>query len=120
METSNLAIAELVNAKTRGFLLYCNLHLYHLFRQTEVIFRKHVSSSDYYEKTITEVIETVSLTFPCIEHKMEVIASSLHYYILMRMRQYEREQNRSVKKQSWTKKKEAKLKCTFMLFCYFH
>lgn len=109
LDTSKLAVAELVNDKTKGFLLYCNLHLYHLFRMTEVFFSENVSSSDCYEKTITDVLQNVQLSFRCNQHKNDVIANSLHYYILMRMRQYEREQNRSFKKKSRTKKKEAKL-----------
>ena len=109
LDTSNLAIAELVNARTRGFLLYCNLHLYQLFRMTEVFFQKNVLLSDCYEKTTTDVLQHVKLSFPCDEHKIDVIANSLYYYILMRMRQYERQQNRSLKKRSRTKKKEAKL-----------
>jgi len=86
LETSELGITELVNAKTKGFLLYCNLHLYHLFKQTETHFVKNVSSSDCYERTITDVIQNVHLTFLCDEHKTDIISNAVHYCILMRMR----------------------------------
>jgi len=111
VETSNLAVAELVNAKTKGFLLHCNLFLFEIFRKTEFYFQKNVTSSDVYEKTLCDVFENINLTFPCDLHKSEVLAEALHYYILMRMRQYERERNRSCKKKSRSKKKQAKL-CT--------
>ena len=111
VETSNLAVAELVNAKTKGFLLHCNLFLFEIFRKTEFFFQKNVTSSDVYEKTLCDVFENINLTFPCDLHKSEVLAEALHYYILMRMRQYERERNRSCKKKSRSKKKQAKL-CT--------
>lgn len=112
LSTSNLAVAELVNLKTKGFLLFCNLYLYKLFRQVEIFFCKNVSFSNCYEKTVNDVFDNLNLTFPCEEHSSEFLAMSLHYYIVMRMRQYEREQNRLNKKRSQSKKKEAKLKST--------
>lgn len=112
LNSSDLAVADLVNMKTQGFLLNCNLYLYKLFLNAEFFFVKNVVLSDCYEKTLTDIIENVNLNFPCNEHKSSVIASCLHYYIRMRMRQYEREQNRSCKKQSRYKKKESKLCAT--------
>lgn len=109
LETSELAVAELVNSKTKGFLLYCNVYLYDIFRKTETYFVKNAVLSDCYERTLTDVFENVSLNFPCEEHKSEMLATSLHYFILMRMRQYEREQNRSLKMLSQNKKKASKL-----------
>jgi hypothetical protein len=102
-------VAELVNAKTRGFLLYCNLFLYDIFKKTETFFVRNGKYSDCYERTLSEVFENVSLTFPCDIHKAEILAVSLHYYIMMRMRHNEREENRLLKKKAQTKKKEAKL-----------
>ena len=109
VETSNLEVAQIVNMKTKGFLMYCNLYLYRICRKTEQFFVQNVKFSDVYEKTLTDVFENIDLTFPCDEHKSDILAQALHYYVLMRMRQYEREENRSLKKKSGTKKKEAKL-----------
>jgi len=61
--------------------------------------------SDCYEKTLTDIIINVNLKCPCNDHKSSVIASSLHYFIRMRMRQYEREQNSYVKKNQEIKKR---------------
>ena len=109
LSTSNLAVAELVNLKMKGFLLYCNLYLHKLFRETESFFCNNVKFSNCYVRTINDVFDNLNLTFPCDEHKSEILAMSLHYYIVMRMRQYEREQNRAHKERSQNKKKEAKL-----------
>jgi len=104
-------VAKLVNSKSKGFLLHCNLYLHEIFRKTETFFLKNVGFSDVYEKTLTDVFENINLTFPCDLHKSEVLAQALHYYVLMRMRHYEREANRSLQKRSRQKRKAAKL-CT--------
>jgi len=109
LETSKLAVAELVNKKTKGYLMYCNLYLYKLFHKAEEYFVINVMQSDCYERTMTDMVLNVQMNFPCEEHKSNVIASCLHYYIRMRMRHYEREQNRNQKKKSKSKKKEAKV-----------
>jgi len=111
LETNELAVADLVNAKTKGFLVYCNLYLFNLLKKTETFFQRNVTSSLCYQKTLSDVFENVELNFPCNEHKSETLATSLHYYVLMRMRQYEREGNRVLKKNYRHKKKESKL-CT--------
>jgi len=38
LETTKLAVAELVNKKTKGYLMYCNLYLYKLFHYQMNIF----------------------------------------------------------------------------------
>lgn len=45
LSTSELAVAELVNRKTKGFLLYCNLYLYKLFQISFFIRYQHHSHS---------------------------------------------------------------------------
>lgn len=109
LSTSDIEVAELVNLKTKGFLLYCNLYLYRLFHRTERFFAENVKYGNCYERTMNDVFEFLQLNFPCDEHGSEFVATSLHYYVVMRMRQYEREQNRGARKKSQHKKKEAKL-----------
>lgn len=110
LDPNELEVAEIVTVKNKGYLLNCNIYLFNILRRTENYFVKNVKSSNVYEKTLCDVFENIDLlTFPCTEHKSDVLAASLHYFILMRMRQYEREQNRSLKKQSRRKKKLAKL-----------
>jgi len=57
---------------------------------------------------MTDMVLNVQMNFPCGEHKSNVIASCLHYYIRMRMRHYEREQNRNQKKQAKVRRKKPK------------
>lgn len=52
LETSKLAVAELINEKTKGYLLYCNLYLYKLFHKAEEYFVNNVLESNCYEKNI--------------------------------------------------------------------
>ena len=117
LDSSDLAVAELVNMKTQGYLLNCNLYLYKLFLNDEFYFVKNVILSDCYERTLTNIIINVNLNFPCDKHKSSVMASCLHYYIRMRMRQYEREHNRSSKKYPEIKKKN--LNYVLLSFKYF-
>lgn len=109
LSTENLAVAEIVNLKTRGFLLHCNLYLFKLFRRAETFFSENVKFANCYERTVNDVFENLELSFPCEEHGSEFLATSLHYYIVIRLRHYEREENRRVHKKSQMKKKEAKL-----------
>lgn len=108
VDTSELAAADFINAKTKEFLLYCNLYLYNIFRKTENFFVKNVKLSDCHERMLTDVFKKVTLTFPCNGHKSEILAAALHNYILMRMQHYESEENLSVKKKCRTSKKVLK------------
>jgi hypothetical protein len=83
-----------------------------LFRTTGNFFSKNAKFSNCYEKTINDVFENLNLSFPCPEHNSELLAMSIHYYVVMRMRQFEREQNCCYKKKSSKKNKEAKLCAT--------
>lgn len=78
--------------------MYCNLYLYKLFHKAEEYFVINVMQSDCYERTMTNMVLNVPMNFLCEEHKSNIIASCLHYYIRMRMRHYKREQNRNQKK----------------------
>lgn len=61
---------------------------------------------------ITDIIINVNLKFQCRDHKNSVIVNFLHYYIPIRMRQYEREHNRSSKNRNQeTKKKGIQTVC---------
>ena len=42
LKTCESEVTELVNVKSKGFLLYCNLYLYQLFRRTEHFFLENV------------------------------------------------------------------------------
>lgn len=100
--------AALTNIKSRGWLTYPNKHLYQILRVAEEFFSENASSMTVYEDTIDHVLTECSLTFPCVEHKDDMIANILHYYVSMRMRQYCGQSNAAATKASREKRKLAK------------
>ncbi|KAE9530052.1 hypothetical protein AGLY_011514 [Aphis glycines] len=57
----------------------------------------------------TDLNENRILTFPCKEHKVEILTNIFVIYITMRMRQFSYMKNQESKKQNKTKKKLSKL-----------
>lgn len=109
VESNSSAEADLTNVKTRGGLTHPNAHIFHLLKHTERFFVDYADFHTVYWDTIDAVIDTYTMTFPCADHKEEVIAQLLHYYVSMRMRQHCKHVNAMMTKQSQEKKKQAKL-----------
>lgn len=103
------AKAALTNLKSRGGLTHPNAGIFNLLKQTEQFFVQCADLDTVYWDTLDSVLDTYTLTFPCAEHKEDVVAHLLHYYIGMRMRQHCKHINTDMKKQSQEKKKQAKL-----------
>ena len=102
--------SEIVNLKTRGFLIHPNNHLYKILQMLEISFCKHANSKDVFDNTYNETFLQISaIPFPCSEHKYEVITDIFTMYIIMRMRQYTYLENQKEKKNNRTKKKLSKL-----------
>lgn len=108
-------LSNLITTKTRGRLTYPNVHLYRLLHAAEDYFSTHAKSTHVYEATIDHVLETHNLSFPCEVHKQETLAGILHYYVLMRMRQFCSQENRATQKASREKKKQAVHLCTWWI-----
>lgn len=109
VKTNTSTAAALTNAKTRGGLTHPTVGIFNLFKHAERLFVDYADWNTVYWDTIDGVLDTYTLTFPCSEHKEEVIAQLLHYYVSMRMRQHCQHVNGALKKQSQEKKKLAKL-----------
>jgi len=101
--------AELVNLKSLGRLKHPNRMLYMLFYNAETFFRKNLNYFDVYERTINDIILNYNFTFPCEEHKLDILSHCIYYYITMRMRQYAKQINKDLIKTSREKKKQARL-----------
>ncbi|KAG0432273.1 hypothetical protein HPB47_020997 [Ixodes persulcatus] len=101
--------AALTNCKNRGGLSHPNIHLHRLLKAAEEFFAKNADSQDVYWGTIDHVLDTCTLSFPCGEHKGDVISKILHFYVSMRMRQHCKHVTSSLKKDAQKKKKEARL-----------
>jgi hypothetical protein len=98
-----------MNIKNRGRLTYPNSSLYDLLSITEYYFEKNSELPDVYWATVDNVLSSYELTFPCSDHKDDLIAQILHYYLLMRMRQHCKQKNLSYGKKTKEKRKESKL-----------
>lgn len=107
--SSSIPEAELVNLKSKGGLQHPNTMLYTLFYNVETFFRKNINHVDVYEKTINDIISNYNFTFPCQDHKLDILSYCIHYYITMRMRQYVQQTNNNLIKISREKKKQARL-----------
>lgn len=82
--TSNAASkpeAALVACKTRGGLVHPNTCLFRFLKEVEAMFCKHAGEKHAYDMTIDYVVENFMLSFPCHEHKVDIMSKVLHYYI---------------------------------------
>jgi len=103
--------AAFINLKTRGYLIYPNHNFFKLITAIEEGYAKYCTDPDVFNKTIDHVLEEHSdlLTFPCNDHKTEIMTNIFQYYITMRMKQFTLSQNKQLKKKSYKKKKLSKL-----------
>jgi hypothetical protein len=99
--------SELINLKSKGFLIYPNNHLYKLLLNVEEILMKNIKSPKCYEDTLDTALDTLIFTFPCELHKDDIMTSVLHNFISMRIRQYFRFYNRNLPKLNQQKKKNS-------------
>lgn len=98
--------SQLVALKSLGGLIHPNLHLVRLYQKIENHFQNHLDSGNIYHEVLSELSEGLErLTFPCEEHMDTMVPSLIHYYLLVRMRQFSKLKNKEEKKQSRNKKK---------------
>lgn len=77
-----------------------------ILKKLEVCFNIHCNSNDVFEDTYNEFFKSnVTVKFPCLVHRMEMLTNIFSYYIIMRMRQFTYMQNQNDIKQNKTKKK---------------
>jgi hypothetical protein len=98
--------AAFTNLKTRGYLIYPNHNFFKLISAIEEGYVKHSTASDVFNKAIDYVLEEHGdlLTFPCSDHKTEIMTNIFQYHIIMRMKQFTMSQNKQLKKKSYKKK----------------
>ncbi|KAF0734603.1 Transposable element P transposase [Aphis craccivora] len=93
--------AELVNLKTRGFLTHPNKNLYLIIQMIEVCFEIHAESPNVFEETCEDFFSrNFKLTFPCGDHKSEIVTKIFVLYITTTMRQFSYAKNQQTKKQN--------------------
>uniref|UniRef100_A0A2S2NYW9 Transposable element P transposase n=1 Tax=Schizaphis graminum TaxID=13262 RepID=A0A2S2NYW9_SCHGA len=111
---SSKSEAAFTNLKSRGKLIHPNEHFHNIISAIENSFSKYCTMPSVFQDTIDNFIEnnTSLLTFPCDEHKNEVLMFIIRYYITTRMRQFASIENKNQKKINLKKKKSAKLVIT--------
>jgi len=89
--------AELVNLKSKGVLTHPNIHLFHFLTKVEESFATHCQHKNVFDLTVYDVLN-FPISFPCNEHKIQVVSSILTNYLIMRMRHFAVQGNRKEKK----------------------
>ena len=119
IESMSLPAAELVKLKTRGGLIFVNHILFDFLLLIEEYFIENITAEDnnyVYEKTTENVfndpIFPMILTKLCEEHATDIVCEILHYYIIMRMRQWSKIENKDVVKKSKQLRKISRLQET--------
>lgn len=108
--TVDRSVALLTNIKTKGYLIHPNINFYKLISHTEEYFSNHITNSaDIYNDTTEYILENYNFSYPCEEHKYDVMACTLHNYLLLRMRQYCKQEDSKRFQQSKEKKKLSRL-----------
>lgn len=101
--------SSLVNCKTRGGLLHPKRNVFCLLKAAETEFQKHSTAKNVYEQTLEELLKEHVFSFPCNEHKEEIMAQLLHNYVAMRMTQVCKQKKRELKTKTQHLRKLAKL-----------
>jgi len=85
----NLQI-KLVNLKTRRFLTHANNNLFLIIQQVELCFEIYANSSNPFKNTFEEFFQNENriLTFPCKQHKVDMLTNIFVIYITMRQFSY--------------------------------
>lgn len=90
--------SALVDCKSKGGLLHPKRATFGLLRAAELEFQEHSTCRNAYELALESMLEKYTFQFPCPEHKEEVMASLLHNYLSMRMRQLYKQKKKSNEK----------------------
>lgn len=110
-ENAMYPVADLLNTKNKGKLIYAKMTLFKMLQQIELLFTKYIEDKEIYFKILDDVsANKVSLSFPCGEHKNRIIPELLHDYILIRMLQHTRIIRKEASKTSNNLKKESRTK----------
>jgi len=105
---ADLPEAELLNLKSKGGLTHPNIRLFQFLYKVEECFAKHCNQKNVFDLTVEDALR-LKFSFPCFEHKNEIVTSILTNFIVMRMRHFAVQENRFDIKKSRQKKKIAKL-----------
>lgn len=103
-------IANLIDIRSRGKLIYANLELFRIIKSIDCLYIEHHGNNVYQKVVDTIISQKMLFTFPCDEHKVDVISCLIDTYLLLNLWHYRRNDSRTKTKRSKEFKKEAKLK----------
>lgn len=85
--------------------------MFRLLKSLELVLMKHINSVNVYEDTTNEFFEShiFDLDFPCENHRFDVVSQAIYFYICMRLRQYQKQEETNLKISSSKSRKLAKL-----------
>lgn len=76
-----------VKCKTRGGLVHPKGSIFFLLQEAEKQFQQHATQRNAYDLTVEGLLEKHTFSFPCWEHKEDIMENLLPFYIAMRMAQ---------------------------------
>src|SRR5699024_11047967 len=79
-EYSREAVSQLTNIKTMGGLIHPNINFFNMIWDIEVAYEKFAKQVDVLDKTMDHIMQHSCFTFPCVQHKDEIITYAVKYY----------------------------------------
>jgi len=90
----NHPAAEIVALKLKGQLIYSNTFLFEFLSIVEHSFEKCCIDYDVFEKVVEDITENnFNFKYSCSEHKVDVACEIIVYYLQMRLRQFNYQEN---------------------------
>lgn len=101
-ENSIFPLSNLIEIKTQGKLIYPNLKLFQIIKKLDKIFNENVKKNNGVYGKIRDEIKnkTVTLSFPCHEHKVNFMSEIIYFYTFVCMHFFLKNEQRKQKSES--------------------
>lgn len=111
-ENEIFPVAQLLDIRSRGSLIYPHLKLFHLIHAVHNIIMPEMRAGRNAFETILGVLgkNEIKLTFPCKDHKVETLSAALLHYVWTKLWHFQKDVMKKMPLQSAIHKKEAKMK----------
>lgn len=107
---------ELTSLKSRGWLNHPEFQIFKLLLEVERVLFKHINMVDVFELNIDELFDNhfqeVYFGFSCSDHKLDVFCRIIYYYIVMRIKQFYRQEQHKATKACANNRKQSRLQAT--------
>ena len=89
-------------------LTHPNTNFYNFIKYLDKVFIRHCNFPNVFDLILNDITNDKMLSFPCSEHKNDVIPFIIHYFVQIRMRQFCKNSNINQIKENQSRKKYAK------------